>query len=319
MTRPRPPPTTARKRFAPVVTRRSPRRFPARCRCATSGRYGRSRSSHTGERTSQRSPRRSSSHASLRAVRREGWFSTPSPGPERRSRWRSATAAAQSVSSSSGVHRACRVAHRQRNIGDRAGAQKAGGMSAWDVALVAGGMERQPYVSRRRAAEVLASLPVREHAIVETLQQLQIASGSHIRRLHFADASTPDAGARLCRRTLTRLTKLRVVARLDRPFSRSLQGRRSTRTTTVKRVFKPAARRAGVPWATPHALRHGLASLMASPRSWPSAAIHRRRSLRTSAMPTAACLRRAHTSTPTQSMPPTSSTTRWWAVPDDLD
>jgi integrase len=29
------------------------------------------------------------------------------------------------------------------------------------------------------------------------------------------------------------------------------------------RVFKPAARRAGVPWATPHALRHGLASLMA--------------------------------------------------------
>ncbi len=29
-----------------------------------------------------------------------------------------------------------------------------------------------------------------------------------------------------------------------------------------RRVFRPAARRAGVPWATPHALRHGLASLM---------------------------------------------------------
>jgi integrase len=28
-------------------------------------------------------------------------------------------------------------------------------------------------------------------------------------------------------------------------------------------VFKPAARRAGVPWATPHALRHGLASFRA--------------------------------------------------------
>lgn len=30
-----------------------------------------------------------------------------------------------------------------------------------------------------------------------------------------------------------------------------------------RRVFRPAAKRAGVPWATPHALRHGLASLMA--------------------------------------------------------
>ncbi|MGZ4320608.1 MAG: tyrosine-type recombinase/integrase [Solirubrobacteraceae bacterium] len=31
-----------------------------------------------------------------------------------------------------------------------------------------------------------------------------------------------------------------------------------------QRVFNPAAERAGVPWATPHKLRHGLASLMAN-------------------------------------------------------
>jgi integrase len=30
-----------------------------------------------------------------------------------------------------------------------------------------------------------------------------------------------------------------------------------------RRVFGPAAKRAGVEWATPHALRHGLATLMA--------------------------------------------------------
>jgi integrase len=30
-----------------------------------------------------------------------------------------------------------------------------------------------------------------------------------------------------------------------------------------KRVFNPARKAAGVPWATPHKLRHGLASLMA--------------------------------------------------------
>lgn len=30
-----------------------------------------------------------------------------------------------------------------------------------------------------------------------------------------------------------------------------------------QRVFNPAAKRAGVPWCTPHKFRHGLASLMA--------------------------------------------------------
>jgi integrase len=30
-----------------------------------------------------------------------------------------------------------------------------------------------------------------------------------------------------------------------------------------RRIFKPAAERAVVPWATPQMLRHGLASLMA--------------------------------------------------------
>ena len=29
------------------------------------------------------------------------------------------------------------------------------------------------------------------------------------------------------------------------------------------RIFRPAAKLAGVPWATPHSLRHGVASLMA--------------------------------------------------------
>lgn len=30
-----------------------------------------------------------------------------------------------------------------------------------------------------------------------------------------------------------------------------------------REVFNPASERAGVPWATPHSLRHGMASLMA--------------------------------------------------------
>ncbi|MFL5824570.1 MAG: hypothetical protein ACJ764_14135, partial [Solirubrobacteraceae bacterium] len=35
-------------------------------------------------------------------------------------------------------------------------------------------------------------------------------------------------------------------------------------------VFRPAAEAAGLPWATPHKLRHGLASLMASKRYSPA-------------------------------------------------
>jgi hypothetical protein len=89
-------------------------------------------------------------------------------------------------------------------------------VTAWDVARSGPADRPSRYITRARAAEVLASLSVREHAIVETLRSLSLASGSHIRRLHFADAATPETGARLCRRTLGRLSELRVIARLDR-------------------------------------------------------------------------------------------------------
>jgi integrase len=38
------------------------------------------------------------------------------------------------------------------------------------------------------------------------------------------------------------------------------------RRAWTRRVFKPAAKRAGVPWASPHMLRHGVATLMAEQR-----------------------------------------------------
>jgi hypothetical protein len=89
-------------------------------------------------------------------------------------------------------------------------------MSAYDTAAHSGHPQGASYVSRVQAVETLASLSPRERAIVETLRVLQLASGAHIRRLHFMDAAMPETGARLCRRTLCRLADLRVVARLDR-------------------------------------------------------------------------------------------------------
>ncbi len=80
-----------------------------------------------------------------------------------------------------------------------------------------------------------------------------------------------DAGLRsvaLSAETVRRLTRRRA----ESPYaadSDPIFPSRNGRTPIVpnnwrKRVFKPAAERAGVPWATPHKLRHGLASLMAN-------------------------------------------------------
>ena len=66
--------------------------------------------------------------------------------------------------------------------------------------------------------------------------------------------------------TMRRLTKRRAEARFaynDDPIFPSDDGTQLDAHNYRSRVFRPAAKRAGVEWATPHALRHGLASLMA--------------------------------------------------------
>jgi integrase len=66
--------------------------------------------------------------------------------------------------------------------------------------------------------------------------------------------------------TVRRLTKRRTDACYagdGDPIFPSANGTLIDPNNYRRRVFKPAAERAGVPWATPHKLRHGLASLMA--------------------------------------------------------
>ncbi len=81
-------------------------------------------------------------------------------------------------------------------------------------------------------------------------------------------AKTP-AGVRtvpLPPQTARRLTKRRAEARYgapEDPVFPSVTGTVMDAHDYRRRVFNPAAKRAGVPWATPHALRHGVASLMA--------------------------------------------------------
>lgn len=66
--------------------------------------------------------------------------------------------------------------------------------------------------------------------------------------------------------TVRRLTKRRAEAQFSGASDPIFPTRRGTawdQSNYRRNVFAPAAKRAGVAWATPHALRHGLASLLA--------------------------------------------------------
>jgi integrase len=68
---------------------------------------------------------------------------------------------------------------------------------------------------------------------------------------------TPDTA-----RMLTRRRAATGAADADLIFPNDARNPYDRRAWT-RRVFKPAAKRAGVPWASPHMLRHGVATLMA--------------------------------------------------------
>lgn len=73
--------------------------------------------------------------------------------------------------------------------------------------------------------------------------------------------------------TIRRLTRRRAIAEFARdadPIFPNRFGRPIDSHNYRRRVFMPAAERAGVGWARPHALRHGLASLMAERGTGPA-------------------------------------------------
>jgi integrase len=72
-------------------------------------------------------------------------------------------------------------------------------------------------------------------------------------------ALSPETARRLTRRR----SMVEHSADSD-PIFASMVGSKIEAHNFRQRVFKPAAERAGIEWATPHSLRHGLATLMAS-------------------------------------------------------
>lgn len=78
--------------------------------------------------------------------------------------------------------------------------------------------------------------------------------------------SKTEAGLRtisLSAETDKRLLKRRMANGALGPIFASARGTAIDANNFRREVFRPAAKAAGVPWATPHTLRHGMASLMA--------------------------------------------------------
>ncbi len=74
-------------------------------------------------------------------------------------------------------------------------------------------MER---VSRHGLVTLAEMLSERDRAVTETVARLRLVSGQQLGRLLFSEGENPATRARLARRSLARLTDLRVVTRLER-------------------------------------------------------------------------------------------------------
>jgi hypothetical protein len=69
--------------------------------------------------------------------------------------------------------------------------------------------------SNNRLNEIASQLSPRELAVIETIERLQLVSGSQLQRLHFTNG-TPRSNTQIRNTTLHRLTEQRILARLPR-------------------------------------------------------------------------------------------------------
>lgn len=71
-------------------------------------------------------------------------------------------------------------------------------------------------VSRQQLHHLQAQLSVRDWQILTDVARFRFLTAKHVEALHFADHRTPPAAARATRRTLARLSDLRILATLPR-------------------------------------------------------------------------------------------------------
>lgn len=71
-------------------------------------------------------------------------------------------------------------------------------------------------LGRRASMSLGEQLSERDIAIVSSVGEHRFLTARHLEHLHFDDHATTESGARVCRRVLARLTRDRLLVRLDR-------------------------------------------------------------------------------------------------------
>src|SRR5437016_3555684 len=72
------------------------------------------------------------------------------------------------------------------------------------------------YLGRGGLEQLREQLSERDLAVLRSVQEHRFLTALHLQELHFTDHSSPEAQARIRRRVLARLTRDRLLARLDR-------------------------------------------------------------------------------------------------------
>lgn len=120
-------------------------------------------------------------------------------------------------------------------------------------------MSAQRYMTGKRVAAIEATLHERDRAVLEDVARLNVASAKQLQRLHYSDS---EAGRRLARHDLARLTEERVIGRLDRRVGGVRAGSSGfvyALDVAGQRIIRPRKRRYRRPWTPqPSHLRHAL-------------------------------------------------------------
>ncbi len=74
------------------------------------------------------------------------------------------------------------------------------------------------YMTANACRDLAAKLSARDLAVLQQVSELRFVTGAQLARLCFADSTDPTANARAARRSLLRLVRLGVLARLPRPI-----------------------------------------------------------------------------------------------------
>ena len=72
------------------------------------------------------------------------------------------------------------------------------------------------YLGRRGLDQLREQVSERDLVVVRSVKEHRFLTARQIEEFHFAEHASPDAGARVCRRVLARLTRERLLVRLQR-------------------------------------------------------------------------------------------------------